>query len=485
MGSGLIAQLGLALLVIGFIVALVYSAKRWRALDVAAMLFVFFSALVFTFYAAATLKTHDFWRTKVNKLQAELDTELHDQELLEFGDLSEVVQTSDSLVSQQLALRNIILDRGRVWRNCTLGGAQGEQLSIVIPARTADADAPAANADDDAAPDAAAVPTHRIGVKSTLYAFKTLPAINGGTPPMFYLGKFFVGAVSNNSVTMAPLLPPDPIQINQINSPQGSWTLYEVMPVDANYKYSHLNRAEIEALFPADVMGVSAEVRDRMLDEFLRDGKPAQEDDPPERIWINVEFVQKYTMAVDVGGGEATELTTQNFDSSGRALANKLRQGAETTFEVGDVALFQSVVAEQLIAQGVAKRGEAIYVRKLRDYDFLFTNIAYRMQLLSDGIQLVEEDTKRLNDAIAKAQTQIAYREEERTKLAADLEKFQEEVAAIKSYQGVLAEAYASITANTRDLYASNNRLDAELIEIERRLTEEINTRTVRAGAGE
>ena len=208
--------------------------------------FIFVAALAFFALAARALKTHQYWREVAHQLEDTLKTE---QELE--GQLVDGTGTGDDgmgLRQVRLALHALLIDRGRVWRNCTpqrvqAGGNQGVSLSL-----TTDQPDP-----------------HGIPVKAVLYILEETDVQEGGR----YLGEFIVSGVGNNNLQLVPSMKLSDRELKRLQASRGPWSLYEIMPIDQRDVLAGLDADEIKAMFP-----------DASVDEYLADLQAAHATDP-------------------------------------------------------------------------------------------------------------------------------------------------------------------------------------------------------------
>lgn len=193
--------------------------------------FIFVASLVFFALAARVLKTHQYWREAAQKLQADLKAEEARQVVLLDGDAGTM-----GLRKAKLEMYSLMVDRGRVWRNCTpqrvqAGGNQGVTLSLATDL-----------------PD-----PHGIPVKAVLFIFeqKDVHFDEKGVPDGGrYLGQFTVTAVGDKSVQLVPSMALDATELERLQKSQGPWSLYEIMPVDQHQLLAELSEDEIQAMFP-------------------------------------------------------------------------------------------------------------------------------------------------------------------------------------------------------------------------------------------
>lgn len=474
-----------ALLVLFFFFLTYMFTKTWRWFHVVCTFFVFGASIAFCCYVAMSYKTHAAWRTIELKNRKAAETAQKDFEMLMFGNRAEVVQTTPSIRTQNAKFARLIFDRGRVWRGCSPQGppqANGSVTVSTVPPGTA----------DPAAVD------NQIEDKMILYAFTEAEAppelaLPPGTKiPQFYLGEFTAGPVTNNSVTLRPTLPLDNPQRQRLQAGGQTWTLYETMPIDGHNFFAMDPNAIADLNENADVAPIFGNMDPDflgkllpagILDSYLRDGKRAAENDPPEKTWVKVRFTEDHTEIVDsdatLGGVEGS----QDWFDRGRSEIPLLQRGDVAKFKKGAIGVFPQADADDLISRGVCERIEPIYVRALNDYEYQFRSTHLQMvQIEQDKARIqrnIDEQTA-TNDRTEKL---IAYRTDEKTKLEQDLDKFKYEQKETEAYLGKLQVAFGETKAKLSRLYRTNFQLSEELRTISEDLTREINRRTAEAVA--
>lgn len=225
---------GLAILVIFYFVVSFFSGKTWKIPHVLLAVCVFFASGVFVFLAAGTLKTHDTWRKIYLDKKQELAQQLHDIDLLAKGYAKDLdgnyKYAEDSVIELKQALGQELYDRARVWRNVEPGAFDGNTVSVTVPVPDVQGGAPEL----------------LIPESAILYAFKereepenkTVPV--GDKVPYAYLGEFSVASKTGNSLVLRPTLPLDATQRAEVNNPNNTWVLYDLMPVDSYYAFHDL-----------------------------------------------------------------------------------------------------------------------------------------------------------------------------------------------------------------------------------------------------
>ena len=187
--------------------------------------FILVASVVFFFLAARVLKTHAYWRSIAVKLEADLKVEQELEKELR-GD-SNKPDAPPGIRQLKVALRGVLVDRGRVWRNCEPGIVQPSgNLSVTT-----------------------GLAEPKIAVNTVLFAFEEKPIQDGGR----YLGQFSVAGVAGNLLQLQPSMELYDEQLKRLqDSSDGAvrWSLYEIMPVDQHEIFAEMDEAELHEMFP-------------------------------------------------------------------------------------------------------------------------------------------------------------------------------------------------------------------------------------------
>lgn len=221
-------------------------------------------------------------------------------------------------------------------------------------------------------------PALNVSQGAILYAFEQGSPDDGAD----YIGEFRVVEAAPRELTLEPVLTLDERTGNRYfdsAQQQSVWTLHESMPVDTHEMFAGMTEEQLRAILPEGA-----------VQEYVRHGTPLEPDDDPYRM-----------MGVDEDG-------------------TLLGPEAVRTLEQND--------------QPVRK----IYVRKLRDYAFLFQEYAQRQQELRNQRRAIESNLQRVQSALAGAKQQLAMRKETLQKLQHDMAGVLRDKQAIDAY---LAEA--------------------------------------------
>jgi hypothetical protein len=522
----------LGLLTIFFIVLIIFSAKTWRWLHVTSAVFVFIGALFFVWLSAATLQTHANWRGAVNKLNDELFKLQKQHDDLLAGDLHRVEQVEDNIRDVKAALSRVTADRPPMWQNC-VPQVTGDSVTLTIGGAAAappEGEPPAEPPAGDPAPPAAAAAKHTIEPNNIIFAFLEGPSelsgkLEGITVPKTYLGEFRVVGRTDTTITVEPTMRLTPQQ--QAMLADGNWTIYDNMPVDAHYAFAGLSADDLKKLFPKERMTVTdaqytarigqlarffegktpAQVAalipkaslimddakyEEFINRYVNDRKAADENAPPERVWKRVTFLKPHSMVVDAGGAAAPDegaalsaFEGKNFDATGRAMNQLLKQGTPTDFEPGDEAVFDPPTAEKLVNAGLVKIKENVYVRPLRDYKSFFDD-SFRQEIkFEDSAAVLKADSLTLAEAAKQSEAQLTYRADELAKLKQDRDGFLKELAAVEAVLARLEAFKKDKLATNSELYRGNLIYADKIRQEQLRQAAEIYRRGSAGGEGE
>lgn len=486
-------------LIILFIVFLVLSASTWRGGHIAAVCLTFLAALGLVVVGSLAQKTHVKWKSEYDSLKKQLVEERATGVKLEIGDPTLVVPDEPSMLDIQQRLSSLLVDRGRVWRRCSVTSTNPIQISTIPPNP------------DGTRGDPALAQESGINQNMVLYAFREGPIStpDGGQMfvPVAYLGEFQVVNAQPAQLTLAPTLPLDGQQVAMINDPSATWALYEMMPLDAHRIFSKSNTIgqTLDNTTDQPVFGEMDELQIRqafatvtgqapdspLVDEFvsnyIKDGYAATDQDInryPTNIWQKLEFEKDRSADDQVDSPNADEgVDGYFFDSSGRAVASRLRRGDVASFRTNDIGVFPYGQEEDRqwvddrVADGTCQKIGPIFVRSLRDYEEAFHDIQQRFIRRNEEIRRTQTDIDNLNTAIRKTSEEIAYRQSEREKLKEDQTGFARDNAKMDQLLASLEGQKSTLRQQLSDLYQTNLALNQQLTIYSAKLTEEINRR--------
>src|SRR5262249_52350288 len=159
--------------------------------------------------------------------------------------------------------------------------------------------------------------------------------------PSVYLGEYQVSAAAETTITLTPLLQ-SPEQANMARTPNVTWTVYEVSPIDGHHWFAGLDDAGLKALIPQAATGLAPAEYQKLIDQYLSDGKDTDETAAEENLWIEVEFLRAHQVTVDAASQNTVDANP--FDPNGLAVLDRVRRAkagdapGTVDFETGDKA---------------------------------------------------------------------------------------------------------------------------------------------------
>ncbi len=195
-------------------------------------------SLVFFYFSAQVLKTHEYWRSSAKKHEKEI-VKLEDKVVtLRYGVKDD--DTQIGLLKMQSAVYKALIGRGRVWYNCKPQMADPKIGAVRVTTDFPD--------------------RHGITDKTILAVFDENPFNAGGR----YIGQFVVKQVDekNKQVGMIPSRAFTPQSLKRLAGSRGPWTLCEIMPTDDHDVFAEMTPEDLEKVIPKD-----------SLEEYVTDGK--------------------------------------------------------------------------------------------------------------------------------------------------------------------------------------------------------------------
>lgn len=542
--NGLIFQIGGVLLILFFIFLLYMSSKSWKIFHAIMVFLVFVAAIGTSIYGALVLKTHKAWRSTHQRLEQQLVQAEQEGEELLLGDINEVTdwrtRNLDALLTASGELHRYLMDGGRIWRHCTKTNVAGNSvtLSTVSPDTPPEEASPNRIVEkmvlygflEQATPDGLMVPTYYLGefqATGVTDSTVTLQPLRPLSPEAEQ-----AMAQSNAPWSLYEMMPLDSHYVFTESATEdqmferldansdGFWTQEETKnaageeaygllfarlleTVDNNPKDQKLAKDEFDEGVLFGVVdehklrtqwmpnpGLPQEDYEALVREIVKDGTRATPEEvatSPERVWMEVKFLQDHEVEVDSGDVQGV-LETMYFDRNGRAIVQRLRRGdvdspEPAKFAPEDIAVFDRQTAESMAADGIVELMGPVYVRLLNDYEFEFHQIASRLRSLDELISDVQRDTALITKADEQTNEQIRYRQRERAALQEDRANFQKELQVVTNYAQQLQQKHDSMLAEMSRMYRSNLLMEQELERINREMTEEIDRRTRAATA--
>lgn len=347
--------------------------------------FILVASIGFFILAAYNLKARTAWEQEIQRIENQLPPLAKQIEALINGDES-ATPPQPGIRKLEIQMHDLMASRGKVWRGCTVQKIDANEVLVEVPF-----------------PD-----PHQIQDKMVLYAFEE--GDQGG-----YIAEFKVAGIADKKVSLQPTMSFQfPWQLKRINQSRVPWSLYEKMPGDRHDVFVGLNQAQLAALMPGrppDIRPVPPEV----LQEYVRDGTPAEPNDPPERV-VNGKYervLNDYEVYFHWAHAQVASLNDQiAAATTDLALAEKLRDDAQQ-----EVAGRQKTIDETLKPELTEVQGElttisehlAALQQKLAQVEAeIQATQAENKRLAAQWTNWQLEAAKRLNELIERDQARVS-----------------------------------------------------------------------------
>ncbi len=470
------------LLALFFIFLKVMNFKTWRWLHALSTFAVFCAVATFMVYAALVMKTRLAWEESYAGFTASLEKQTGIVEKLVNGDPADPASIETSLTYYRNELARSLVDRGRVWRHCTPAGNADGTVTMTMNLGAAPAPPVDPAAPPPAAPAAPAAPAvvkkHDLKAQDIVFAFKEFAAPEGSIPA-YFVGEFQVTAVTETTVTLK-LVPtllrnPFPVQANEVDLP---WMLYEVLPPDGHEPFAEpKDETKALSLDALTKLGIPAAV----VQNYVRDNGPGDANDPNDNKWVKVKFLKSHEIVVDASQ-MFSPVDDSHYNGQGQAQIPRLTRSKDpktpdpVKFAPNDTALFDNKTADDLANANppIVQKMGLVYRRKLNDYEKAFQVISRKMYVLAGKIVVMVRDTATVKEAYNKAIEQTKMQEAEKLLLQADYDKVVYERDEMKKYADAVAARVKEKRGEMSRLYLSNKALYAQIQDLDKSLTEEV-----------
>jgi len=335
---------------------------------------IFVASLGFFYMSVRTLKTHQYWRDLVRAFEDQI--EAAEQERLELlhGNGLEGEGAQMGIEATRSELYRMLIERGRVWYNCAPQQADRETGQVSV---TTDEPRP-----------------HGITDKMILYVFEEEEI----TENAHYIGEFKVVGVADQQVQLQPTRKLIEKELDRLVKSEGTWSLYEKMPADNHDVFAQLTEEEKREFLP-----------EGSVSEFIKDGQPAEAEDPKERLSEDGKTYVRRLRDYKVLFSEYHRKRTYLHD---------LRESAER-----DVAALETAVAAagQLIearqADVVELKKELVKYRRERDAAVAHHAALQRQVTAAEAaVEKMIVSNKAIAGRIAKIQLEAVRRIDQRTR---------------------------------------------------------------------
>jgi hypothetical protein len=147
---------------------------------------------------------------------------------------------------------------------------------------------------------------------------------------------------------------------------------------------------------------------------------------------------------------------------------------------VDDAAVFAGLDAatREALLPAASQPVHASAERKLYDYEQIFHENFVQRSLLQDAINKLTSNIQRMTAATQEAEKEAAYRESEKTNLAADLQRFEHERQAIAQYLEGLTRFFEQLRETMKDTFLANRSMAAALTAAQVRAADQIDRRS-------
>lgn len=504
---GILVWLAVLVSLVVFIVMVVKSNKHWGPLHTTLLVILFLQVWCFVFFAAGVASRRNGYMKAHDKLQEKLLAKELEEQRARDGDRVNPLPDMNAYVPVTNELNRLLVERGRVWRGASVVQVGNNEVSLQLAAGLAGGPAPAAapaapaNA---AAPNGAAAPaapTDAGLAKDSVVQVFGERTDERGTVPTAYLGEFVVTSSESGNVKIKPTGSLTQEQNAAIASGSfPTWSIYELMPLDShtafaaagskedeNSIFGRMDRDELARMLGidpslADAIPTSLNLRDsikaRVLQSYINDGGRPPEGTPPEQVYVRIEFIKDHTIEVDAQE-QRTATEGGFYDLSGRSVDSRLKrggeEGAKVSFKTGDTIVLDTVSAEDLIKQGIAKSLAPVYVRPLNDYEYAFREVRRQITAALQDAKLIERELAEMQKSQGVADAQVRMRQQERTKLDKDFAQYSKENEVINAEATRLSEALNATRSELSTMFQQIQSMRDQIVAEQRAATEAIN----------
>jgi len=350
------------------------------------------AALVFWYMSMRTLKTQQYWRELVEDYQNAIEQVEQQNQWLREGREQDGKLLVMGIRQTKLELEKVLLDRGRVWYNCTPEAtpqtAQTGEVRV-----TTDLPDP-----------------HGITVDTVLYVFEQTPVEQGGA----YLGAFVADQVAAKQVALKPAFKFTAAELQRLSRSQGPWVMYDKLPADNYYLFADLDEDQLRKLLPAE-----------SVEEYLHHGEEAS--------WEDVEQWGVDGVVVDENG-------LPLLDDQGRKIPN--RDG-----------VFRRRLRDYAALLHAAPYGEQYdaLIPSRRSRQTLLTDLIAIMQRDVQFMQAAAADAKRQvtfrQNEIASLKADLAKIRAERDAVAAHRQRLEQKLKELKAFVEKMLEQNRTMAA--------------------------------------
>ncbi len=277
-------------------------------------------SLVFFYFSAQVLKTHEYWRSSANK---------HEKRIFQLED--EVVTLRPDLLKMQSAVYKALIGRGRVWYNCAPQMADATIGAVRVTTVFPD--------------------PHGITDKTILAVFDENEIKAGGR----YIGQFVVQQVDekNKQVGLVPSRTLRSEALKRLAASRGPWTLCEIMPADDHDVLAEMTPQQLEQIIPKAT-----------LDQYIKDGKDGYDRKLRDYQFLFDTFDRQRSMLIEVRNTAAANKGLMDAAVSDAKVQVQFRQAEITALgkELAEMTRQRDIVLahRKSLEAAVADRTEKI-----------------------------------------------------------------------------------------------------------------------------
>jgi hypothetical protein len=501
-----------AVVTIAVLVFLYLSRARWHWLHLTLLFLIYATGLFGAVMMSRSYKINSAWKQAYAKLESTNETLKKQTDEVLYGPQDSITPGRGSLRGITAALDLEMYGRGRSWERVT-AARQDNQYTITLPATSATG--------GDAVD--AAEQLHD-GMFVFVFQDSEVPGYAGSMAGTKFLGTMSVTSTTGNQVTLAPVLTLDmearsvvmdpatnrpqldaegkpqvvsapvfPEAAQALAEPSGTWTLFEIMPVDMRdaFKraagievdpqqenvdfndYQARYRTVLQEFMPPAMFNLTlddpaqAAIYERLIDRHafdmmrLPDINRWLQEHAAERISTTFEPLaeEKFSrlrfnersaeFEIDTDAGTIVDGV---FDIQGRAVLQELKFGSKVRLEKDAVIIVDPETATRWKERENVTEEAEVYVRQLDDFSTLISEMDRQRNRLFDSMLSLINEISVLRATDADLQTQ----ERQRNTLVAQLTQDSENLG--KDLE-MINQLLASRTTEVADLKEQINKL--------------------------
>ncbi len=441
------------LIFLALIVIAILSSKELHWVNSLILIFLFLSTAAASMGMAGVLHKRTKAVTKLNKIEQQLEKTRDDYNKAVFGDADAIGFGKKSLRALSAQLDLLQVGRGRVWNGGKVVSGDGAWTYTFADAVPEGGENQLSTLEE--------IEVHVFSEQAR--TFKTSAGDAQVVIPVNYVGKFRITEATREAFQLEPVRIVNPEEAAQ---PTATWSVFEKMPLDRRGSFKdalaainpdfNVNemaigdfRRILETQFlPADNFPFDADSieYEKLIDRYAFDGRSLGQIEKwvesqinsgnrksgafqprPEEVHIKYRFNKEsgeYT--VDADGNLDTDGA---FTPLGLAIARNLHVGSKVKFKENEEVIIDSLTAagydrdgtqiEPFSSSADVTEIDRLYIRKNRDFPYLFARLADRGLQRRENVVDRKQDNNLYDTAISK---NLAQQIQERTRIQSALE---------------------------------------------------------------